>query len=608
MIDQQADQPDSLSTAVHSGLVVLDQLIRNGVQDVVLCPGSRNSPLSFACAEAERAGRIRLHVRTDERTAAFLALGLAKYEGQPVPVMMTSGTAVANCMPAMVEATMSHVPLLVVSANRPLSMVGTGANQTIEQADIFGKHSVATLSTTAISDGKAANNGADEKIRGIVDSAVTSATDPISGGGAYIDIPFAEPLVPTSLDALSLAAQDLASQGLETHNSEPQSAAPKDHPTRGPRRPLPHGQATIDLGKRTLVIAGSVTDRAWARAVMDELADVPTIAEPVAPAPDFPVHPAAAGLFSSGLVSQGEYSAHTTPEQIVVVGRPTLHRAVSRLLANTDIRVVVVTETSTVTNVTGNVAEVASSVRVTGEHPAGWESVCQAVSDLGAEAVREALNATEFSGAHAMAVVADSLRDGDAAVIGASSTIRDAARAGMPFDGVATFANRGAAGIDGTISTAVGIAMSYARQHRDLVRAPRTVAVMGDLTFLHDLGGLNIGPLERSPENLLIVVINDAGGGIFETLEPGSEDLRTFTDGTAAYERVFGTPVDVDMAALCDGFGVTYHVADSPTDLAIAIDDHAEAGEAGITVIEARVSRAERVRVDELIAAKVAPR
>ncbi|CAM2777972.1 2-succinyl-5-enolpyruvyl-6-hydroxy-3-cyclohexene-1-carboxylic-acid synthase [Corynebacterium falsenii] len=601
MTDFQAD-PDSNQTArvgcpesLATALRIVDQLIRRGVQDAVVCPGSRNSPLSLALVEAERAGRLRLHVRTDERTAAFLALGLAKYDGSPAPIIMTSGTAVANCMPAVVEATMSHVPVLVVSADRPRKMVGTGANQTIDQEGIFGKHVVASVTVS-------------DDARDRVNEACDAALDPITGGAAHVNVPFAEPLVPTSLDALSLAAQDLASQGPETHNSEPQSAAPKDQPTRGPRRPLPHGQATIDLGKRTLVIAGSVTDRAWARAVMDELADVPTIAEPVAPAPDFPVHPAAAGLFSSGLVSQGEYSAHTTPEQIVVVGRPTLHRAVSRLLANTDIRVVVVTETSTVTNVTGNVAEVASSVRVTGEHPAGWESVCQAVSDLGAEAVREALNATEFSGAHAMAVVADSLRDGDAAVIGASSTIRDAARAGMPFDGVATFANRGAAGIDGTISTAVGIAMSHARQHRDLVRAPRTVAVMGDLTFLHDLGGLNIGPLERRPENLLIVVINDAGGGIFETLEPGSEDLRTFTDGTAAYERVFGTPVDVDMAALCDGFGVTYHVADSPTDLAIAIDDHAEAGEAGITVIEARVSRAERVRVDELIAAKVAPR
>lgn len=588
--------PETLATALR----IVDQLIRRGVQDAVVCPGSRNSPLSLALVEAERAGRLRLHVRIDERTAAFLALGLAKYEGSPVPVIMTSGTAVANCMPAVVEATMSHVPVLVVSADRPRKMVGTGANQTIDQEGIFGKHVVASVTVS-------------DDARDRVNEACDAALDPITGGAVHVNIPFAEPLVPTSLDALSLAAQDLASQHLETrnaelHNSGPQSAAPKDQPTRGPRRPLPHGQAIIDLGKRTLVIAGSVTDRAWARAVMDELADVPTIAEPVAPAPDFPVHPAAAGLFSSGLVSQGEYSAQTTPEQIVVVGRPTLHRAVSRLLANTDIRVVVVTETSTVTNVTGNVAEIGSTVRVTGQLPEGWTAVCRAISDLGVEAIREALEQTEFTGVHAMAVVADSLRDGDAAVIGASSTIRDAARAGMPFNGVETFANRGAAGIDGTVSTAVGIAMAHAGKQPDLPRAPRTVAVMGDLTFLHDIGGLNIGPLERRPENLLIVVINDQGGGIFETLEPGDAKLRAFTDGTVAFERVFGTPIEADCAALCAGFGVDYSVADNPTDLAIAIDNHAEGGASGITVIEARVQRAERSRVDELIAAKVNPR
>lgn len=595
MTDQQIDQPDTLSTAVRSGLVIVDQLIRRGVRDVVLCPGSRNSPLSFACAEAERAGRIRLHVRTDERSAAFLALGLASYTRQPVPIMMTSGTAVANCLPAMVEATMSHVPLVVISANRPLSMLGTGANQTIDQARIFSSHSVHTSSTAGVTD---TNEQVDSNaLRAVIDGAVAAALDSVSGGGVHVDVPLIEPLVPANLDALSLAAQEYA--------QESEGNGDQQHDR---NRALPHGEVLIDLSQRTLVIAGSVTDRVWARTVLDELADVPTIAEPAAIAPDFPVHPTAAGLMSSGVVAHGSYSAYTTPQQIVVLGRPTLHRAISRLLANTDIRVVVVTETSTVTNVTGNVAEIGSTVRVTGQHPEGWTAVCRAISDLGVEAVREALEQTEFTGVHAMAVVADSLRDGDAAVIGASSTIRDAARAGMPFDGVETFANRGAAGIDGTVSTAVGIAMAHAGKQPDLPRAPRTVAVMGDLTFLHDIGGLNIGPLERRPENLLIVVINDQGGGIFETLEPGDAKLRAFTDGTVAFERVFGTPIEADCAALCDGFGVDYSVADNPTDLAIAIDNHAEGGASGISVIEARVQRAERSRVDELIAAKVNPR
>lgn len=597
-----ARDPQDLSPAMVASVLLVDELILGGVREAVVCPGSRSAPLALALAEADRAGRLRLHVRTDERAGAFLALGLAKAAGRAVPIVMTSGTAVANCLPAMVEASLSHVPLIVVSANRPLSMVGTGANQTIEQAKIFGSHAVKTLNLQEL----AMTGPVDQQeVRAIAREGVTAATDPIAGGGVHIDVPLVEPLVPQNLDSLSLYAQTVAEA--ETEAASHSGHTP--HPRTGPR-PLPHGAVTIDLALRTLVIAGAVTDEAWARSVMDELADVPTLAEPIAPAPDFPVHSAGAAMFTAGAVSQGEYSAATRPEQIVVIGRPTLHRAVSRLLADTDIRVVVLTETTTVMNVTGNVAEVGSSVKLTGEHPVGWTKVCEAISDMGAQAVRDALSASaeeHFTGLHAVAVVADSLRDGDALVLGASSAIRDASRAGLPFDGVRTIASRGAAGIDGTVSTAVGVAMAHAAQDPTALRAPRTIAVMGDLTFLHDLTGLNIGPMERRPDNLLIVVVNDAGGAIFESLEPGAEHLRTFGDGTAAYERVFGTPLDVQIESLCEGFGVDYRVATSVTELAELLADHAEEPAAGITVLEARVERAWRRELDSTIAQAVTP-
>src|SRR5699024_2675016 len=117
------------SPAVLLGAVLVDELIRNGVREAVVCPGSRSAPLALAFAEASRAGRSRLHVRTDERSAAFLALGLAKCSGTPGPVVVASGTAVANCLPAMVDATSTNVRVLAVSANRPWSMVGTGAER-----------------------------------------------------------------------------------------------------------------------------------------------------------------------------------------------------------------------------------------------------------------------------------------------------------------------------------------------------------------------------------------------------------------------------------------------------------------------------------------------
>ncbi len=588
--------------AVRAGLVLVDQLIRSGVREAVLCPGSRNSPLNLAFVEAERVGRVRLHVRTDERSAAFLALGMAKVSRQPVPVVMTSGTAVANCLPAMVEATLSSVPLVVLSANRPLSMLGSGANQTIDQAEIFGTHSVCTLNTGELAlEGAAADNAAE--LRDLVRKLIAAATDPIDGGGTHLDVPLREPLVPPTLDELSLWAGEIAEKAddVEKTGGAQGSHTPRQ-PTRGPRK-LPYGQVEVDLSRRTLVIAGSVADTAWARAIMDELADVPTIAEPVAPAPDFPVHSAAVDMFSTQVVSDGEHSAVTTPEQIVVIGRPTLHRGVTKLLANKDIHVIVLSDTRNITDVFDNVDEVGSSVRPRGEQPESWLQVARAISDMGVNQVRDGLAEHEpFTAVHAVAVVADALRDGDLLVLGASTAVRDASRAGLPFDGVQAIANRGAAGIDGTISTGVGAAMAHAHADPTAIRAPRTIAVMGDLTFAHDLGGLNIGPLEPRPDNLLIVLTNDSGGGIFETLEPGAENLRTFADGTAAFERVFGTPLDLDFAELCAGFGVEHKLATNVEELSAAIDEHAEIGGSGITVLEVKVSRRGRQEVEQRIA------
>lgn len=590
---------------MRAGLVLVDQLIRSGVREAVLCPGSRNSPLNLAFVEAERVGRVRLHVRTDERSAAFLALGLAKVSRRPVPVVMTSGTAVANCLPAMVEATLSGVPLVVLSANRPLSMLGSGANQTIDQAEIFGSHSVCTLNAGELAlEGAVADTTAE--LRDLVRKLIAAATDPIDGGGAHLDVPLREPLVPPTLDELSLWAGEIAAaeddaEGEETTEGVQDSRTPSQY-ERGPRK-LPYGQVDVDLSRRTLVIAGSVADTAWARSIMDELADVPTIAEPVAPAPDFPVHSAAVDMFSTQVVSDGEHSAVTTPEQIVVIGRPTLHRGVTKLLANKDIHVIALSDTRNITDVFDNVDEVGSTVQPRGEQPESWLQVARAISDMGVNQVRDGLAEREpFTAVHAVAVVADALRDGDLLVLGASTAVRDASRAGLPFDGVQAIANRGAAGIDGTISTAVGAAMAHAHADPTAIRAPRTIAVMGDLTFAHDLGGLNIGPLEPRPDNLLIVLTNDSGGGIFETLEPGAENLRTFADGTAAFERVFGTPLDLDFAELCAGFGVEHKLATSVEELATVIDEHAEIGGSGITVLEVKVSRRGRQEIEKRIA------
>ena len=178
--------------------VVVDELIRGGVRDVVLCPGSRSAPLAFALQDADRAGRVRLHVRIDERTAGYLAIGLAIAAGAPVCVAMTSGTAVANLGPAVVEANYARVPLIVLSANRPYEMLGTGANQTMEQLGYFGNQVRATISLGLAEGSPERMDALNATWRSATCRVLVAATGARSAnaGPVHFDIPLREPLVP----------------------------------------------------------------------------------------------------------------------------------------------------------------------------------------------------------------------------------------------------------------------------------------------------------------------------------------------------------------------------------------------------------------------------
>ena len=587
----------AVAPATRVAAVIVDALVEGGVRDAVVCPGSRSAPLALALAEASRVGRLRLHVRIDERSASFLALGLARRSYRPVPVVMTSGTAVANCLPAMVEATASGIPLMIMSANRPWEMLGTGANQTIDQKGLFGPHAVATIGI----DAAVSADAADSDVRAAVAEAVAAT----ARGGVQVDVPFAPPLVPHTADEVTLAAlaaQEGAKDAAATTSSAATTASAA---TIVSSAELP--TLTVDLSRRTLVIAGDIRDRAWADRIFDALAGVPTIAEPGALAPDTPVHPAAAGLLTSpDDITAGveDYRARVRPEQIVLVGRTTLHRGVSALLADPAIDIFAVTDRDTPPQVNPNQQD-GRMVTVTGEHPRGWVKVCAAASEVATDTVRELLADPDssFTGLHVAAAVTDSLGDGDAVVLGASSPVRDASLTGLPFPGVTTVANRGASGIDGTVSTAVGVALAHASAEPDLIRAPRTVALLGDLTFLHDVNGLAIGPGEPHPDNLVIVVANDDGGAIFETLETGRDALRTFADGTDVFDRVFATPTAANLRALCEGYGVEHKCVETLEELRVELDNHAE-GTGGMLVIEAAVSRGPRARIHEELTAR----
>jgi 2-succinyl-5-enolpyruvyl-6-hydroxy-3-cyclohexene-1-carboxylate synthase len=503
--------------------VTVDELVRGGVTDAVFCPGSRNAPLAFALHAADAAGRLRLHVRIDERTAGFLALGLALRSGRPVPVCTTSGTAVANLHPAVLEASYAGVPLVVLTADRPPQLIGTGASQTIVQEGIFG--AAVRLAATSVTAGGNAH------WRSLVGRALAAATGG-PPGPVHVNLPFGEPLVPGP-DPAFPPGRD---------GDRPWTSAPRAVRS---APPLP-----LDPSAPTLVVAGSGTP------ALD-------VAAPVVAEPSSDAWPGAlrAGPWLLGAIR---------PAQVVVAGRPTLHRPVQRLLADPDVAVYAVADEHG-----GSWADVPGTVRAVGSlpaltPPAGWLDRWRTADDTASAALDKALDdpAAPAGLRLARALVAG-LPAGAELVLGSSNPVRDVALAAAPRPGLTVLANRGVAGIDGTVSTAVGAALAHPGP---------SYALMGDLTFLHDTTGLVIGPDEPRPD-LTIVVLNDRGGGIFGLLEQGA------AEHSPAFERVFGTPHAVDLAALCSGLGVRHLVAE--------VDGFALPPPHGITVVEVRATRAD---------------
>ncbi|HET7667270.1 MAG TPA: 2-succinyl-5-enolpyruvyl-6-hydroxy-3-cyclohexene-1-carboxylic-acid synthase [Mycobacterium sp.] len=529
--------------------VVVDELIRGGVRDVVLCPGSRNAPLAFALQDADRAGRIRLHVRIDERTAGYLAIGLAVAERAPVCVAMTSGTAVANLGPAVVEANYARVPLIVLSANRPYELLGTGANQTFEQMGYFGTQVRANISLGLAEEAPERMDALNAQWRSATCRVLVAATGSrtANAGPVQFDIPLREPLVPDAEDP----ADRYAPEG--RRDGRPWTYTP----------PVTFDQPLdIDLTPDTVVIAGH------GAGVHPNLAMLPTVAEPTAPPAENPLHPFALRLIR--------------PHQVIMLGRPTLHRPVSALLADPAVPVYALTTGPRWPDVSGNSQATGTRAVTTGEPNPAWLRRCADVNRHAVDAVRTQLKAHPLTtGLHVAAAVADALRPGDQLVLGASNPVRDAALVGLDAHGVKVRSNRGVAGIDGTVSTAIGAALAHDRSRSaGDIRPPRTIALIGDLTFVHDSSGLLIGPTEPTPSNLTIVVSNDNGGGIFELLEQG--DPR-FSDVSS---RIFGTPHDVDVGALCRA----YHVDSGQIEVGDLVGALAEPFE-GMRVLEVKADR-----------------
>jgi 2-succinyl-5-enolpyruvyl-6-hydroxy-3-cyclohexene-1-carboxylate synthase len=545
----------TLNPSTAQARVLVDELVRAGVREAVLCPGSRNAPLSFALHAADAAGRLRMHVRIDERTAAFLALGLALRSGRPVPVVCTSGTAAANLHPAVLEASYAGVPLLAVTADRPPELIGVGANQAVVQPGMYADAPRASVAVAVAGRGGAGDGEAGW--RAAVARAVRLASG--TGGGppgpVHVNVPFADPLVP----------EPAASAG--DAGSPPRSDVPpcSEHPEAslpdaGPEHRAEGDVLPLDPDLPTLVVGGAVP---VGTPPLDLPDDVPVIAEPSSPL--------WARARRSGPWLLGAPDAVPVPVQVLLHGRPTLHRSVGRLLADQRVAVYGVGGTT--------VAGWPRSVRAVGvpprlNPPAGWGAAWAHADAVAAAALDKALgDPSAPAGLRLAAALVAAVPDGALLTLGSSNPVRDVSLAAAPRPGLTLLANRGVAGIDGTVSTALGAALAHPEG------AP-AFALLGDLTALHDLTGLVIGPDEPRPD-LTFVVLNDAGGGIFSLLEQGAPEHA------GPFERVFGTPHRVRLDALCAGFGLEHRRVEDLAALAAALGG---AGD-GIRVVEVPARR-----------------
>ncbi|WP_145003100.1 2-succinyl-5-enolpyruvyl-6-hydroxy-3-cyclohexene-1-carboxylic-acid synthase [Kocuria marina] len=612
-----------ISPSLVSATATLRALAMRGMEHLVVSPGSRSAPLAYAAAAAQASGALSVHVRIDERDAAFTALGIARSTGLPCAVVTTSGTAVGELLPAVMEASHAGVPLVVLSADRPPELRGTGANQTTRQPGMFANYVRAAVDLVPPDDPQLSWPRQCEDVDSLLDHVLAALPgdeqDP--PGPVHVNVALRDPLYPVCDDDhrhLRSWARDLASEvravrsgGAARIRVHPWSVLPEPFlpPAESVRvlESAPRNESVRVTSEADGVGSRSdAADSAARQAASTSESSAPAVttgtAHPVVFAGDGAGAAAARSALEHSLPLLAEPSSQARAgetaiasyesvldsplgdrvDSVILVGRPTLSRRVSALLKRPDVRVIAVRPDPAPwfehgrrpEDAVGSFEEAASAV---GPAEPGWlEAWREAGAAADAAVLRFADDQPSLTRLHVARAVWDAAcADGSVLVVGSSNIVRDldlVARAQGPMP---VIANRGLAGIDGTVATAHGVGLGAGRPVR---------AVMGDLTFLHDAGGLLLGPGERVPD-LHVIVVNDSGGGIFQTLEHG--DLGRDPRYTATVERFFGTSHTVGIAELCAAYGVQYVRADTAIELAAAL----AAPVAGRRVIEVTLDR-----------------
>jgi len=551
---------------------VVDEWVRAGVTDAVVAPGSRSTPMVLALAGD---ARIRLHVFLDERSAAFFALGLGLRAGDPAPVLTTSGTAAAELHPAVIESHHAGVPLLVVTADRPPEAHGVGAPQTIEQADLYGR-AVRWRADPGVPDPAVAHSWRSLASRAVAEARGCGGRP----GPVHLNLAFREPLVgrPGPLPPGRPG-------GSAWHRAQ---SAPAAAP------PAIDELAGRLWGRSGVIVSGAGSgDPAAVHRLADRLG-WPVLAA-AASAARLPA-PATVAAFDA-LLRHGPFARRARPEVVLRLGALPASRVLAEWLASSQADQVAVEthgvwfdpDHSAATVLVAEPDAVCGALADQRPAPApdGWTRLWADGERAAQEAVGRVLaghrEPTEPGVARALVA---GLPPDAGLVVASSMPVRDVEWYAAPRAGIRVMANRGANGIDGTVSTVLGVAAGSGGRP--------TVGLVGDLAFLHDAGSL-VGAADRGLD-AVIVVVDNRGGGIFSFL-PQATSLPA-----PLLERLFVVPHYVDLVALAGVHGLTASEIDSAAALAPAVVSALDAG--GITVIVARTDRAANVAVhDELHAA-----
>jgi 2-succinyl-5-enolpyruvyl-6-hydroxy-3-cyclohexene-1-carboxylate synthase len=546
-------EPTEGDVALSYMTTLLDALVDGGVEHMCMTPGSRSTPIALAAA---RHPGITLHVHIDERSSAFFGLGMAAATGRPVAMFCTSGTAAANHLPAVIEASLSRVPIIVMTADRPPELHGVGANQTIDQQLLFGGF-VKWFCDTGVP-----LHAPHERHHwwSAGHSAIQQAVQSHPPGPVHLNLPFREPLMPSGhqLEAPPVAYNEFTA----THARPDQ---------------MPAFLREVSTGHRVVVVAGRL--RAAPEGLIGACAERgwPLLAEPLSGL--------RGGALPAGtlLAADAGFRERYHPDLVIQFGAAPTSRGMQELVRSSD-RLLIVDPDDIVADpdrratmtINKDPSEVAAVLRAdTSSLPATrpqWAGEWHEASSKVRHSVDTLLDSWDelFEGRIARDLAA-AIPDGGVLFVGSSMPIRDLDMYMQPRDGLRVMANRGASGIDGLVSTAFGIAE---------VSGP-TYALLGDLSVLHDASGLLWGA-KRCPAAVVVVIDND-GGGIFSMLPQASLPHDEF-------ELLFGTPHGLDLGAIARAAGAGVRTVDSARVLVPAIREAAATG--GVQIVRARVDRA----------------